>query len=530
MARLAPEIWIDQPQTAAPAPLTEAWQRQRLFEALARFIFQHSDPLLLILDDVQWCDSDTLEWLHFLLRFNPKARLLIVATLRQEEMTAEHPLTPFLGHLRYANQLIEIELSRLDPQETTRLATNLLGQEISADLAARLYANTEGNPLFVVETVRAEGNRGVEGWGSGGEETTNFPTPLLPSSPTPLPGKVQAVIKARLERLSPRAFDLACVAAVIGRAFVLDVLTQASDCDEDTLVRGLDELWQQQIIREQSDQRMGGVAGADTYDFSHDKLREVAYNSLSPIRRRHLHRRVAEALERLRASQLDMVSDQIATHYARAGQPAQAITYYRRAAAVAHRLSALQVAIAHLNLALALLPLLPESPERAGLELALQVAIGPLLLTTKGYAAPEVEQAFNRAWEICQLLGNIPQRFQVLWGLGRFYLVQANLARGLEAGQQLLEIAQRCRRAKPVSRSVQLGRCLFVSPRRAERGAPLLGRRHCAVRQGRTSQSCVDLRPGSGCRLPDARSMDALVSWLSGPSPGARPGRAGSGA
>ncbi len=443
VARLAPELWIDQPQTAAPAPLTEAWQRQRLFEALARFIFQRSDPLLLVLDDVQWCDIDTLEWLHFLLRFNPKARLLIVATLRQEEITTEHALTPFLGHLRYANQLIEIELARLDPQETTRLATSLLGQEISPALAAHLYANTEGNPLFVVETVRAEAGRGVGEWGNGGVETTSPPPPLPPSVSAPLPGKVQAVIKARLDRLSPRAFDLACVAAVIGRAFVLDVLTQASDCDEDTLVRGLDELWQQQIIREQSDQRMGGVAGADIYDFSHDKLREVAYNSLSPIRRRHLHRRIAAALESLRASQLDSVSDQIATHYARAGQPAQAIVYYRRAAAVAHRLSALQVAIAHLNQALALLPLLPEGPERAGLELALQVAIGPLLLTTKGYAAPEVEQAFNRAWEICQQMGDIPQRFQVLWGLGRFYLVQPNLARGLEAGQQLLEIAQR---------------------------------------------------------------------------------------
>jgi len=434
VARLAPELWIDQPQTAPPAPLTEAWQRQRLFEALARFIFQRGDALLLVLDDVQWCDSDTLEWLHFLLRFNPKARLLIVAALRQEEMSAEHPLTPFLSHLRYANQLLEIELARLDPQETTRLATTLIGQEIDPDLAARLYANTEGNPLFIVETVRAEGNRG---------DSLRYATPLFPHTPTPLPGKVQAVIKARLDRLSPRAFDLACVAAVIGRAFVLDVLTQASDCDEDTLVRGLDELWQQQIIREQSDQRMVGVASADTYDFSHDKLREVAYNSLSPIRRRHLHKRVAGALESLRASQLDAVSDQIATHYTRAGQPAQAIVYYRRAAAVAHRLSALQVAIAHLNQALALLPLLPEGPERAGLELALQMALGPLLLTTKGYAAPEVEQAFNRAWEICQRMGDIPQRFQVLWGLGRFYLVQPNLARGLEAGGQLLEIAQR---------------------------------------------------------------------------------------
>ena len=440
VARLLPDLLLEQPQLIAPAPQTETWQRQRLFEALARLVFQQNTPLLLVVDDIQWCDSDTLEWLQYLLRFaqttgtsqRAKARLLIIGALRREEVTTTHPITPFLRQLSYANQLSEIELARLAPEETAQLAANLLGHAVDPALAERFYTETEGNPLFIVETVRAEWGGGVGEWGSGGDERLP-PTPLLPHSPTPLPPKVLTLIKARLEQLSSRAYALVCVAAVVGRAFAVDILAQASDSDEDSLVQGLDELWQQHIVREQ---------GVDTYNFSHDKMREVAYGGLSPIRRRYLHRRVAQALETLRADNLDAVSDQIATQYERANLAGPAIAYYQRAAQVAHRLSALQEAIVHLTHAVALLPALPDNSARATQELALQVALGPLLLATKGYAAPEVEQAFQRAWALCQQTGATPQRFQILWGLGRFYMVKPELAKARDASRQLLALAQ----------------------------------------------------------------------------------------
>ncbi|CAN5716425.1 AAA family ATPase [soil metagenome] len=436
VARLLPDLLIEHPQLTPPAPFTETWQRQRLFEALARLVLQSSDPLLLVLDDLQWCDGDTLEWLHYLLRFKPKARLLLVSTLRREELLTNQAIRPFLLQLGYTNSLVEIELTRLSLQETANLAANLTGHAIDPVLSARLFADTEGNPLFVVETVRAELNREVER--SRGDDEPMTPAPSLLHSPSTLPAKVQAVIKARLEQLSPRAYELVFVAAVIGRAFPLDVLAQVSESDEDSLVRGLDELWQQRIIREQSTTELG----ADTYDFSHDKIRELAYTSLSPIRRRYLHRRVAQALESLRAANLTAFSAQIAVHYEYAGQAKQAIAYYQRAAQVAQQLSAIQEAIAHLTQAVSLLAALPDDRARAEQELALQVALGPLLLTTKGYAAPEVEHAFQRAWELCQHVGDTPQRFQILWGLGRFYMVKPNLAKGLSASQQLLALAQ----------------------------------------------------------------------------------------
>ena len=321
LARLLPELARAHPEWRA-APLTEEWQRQRLFEAVARALLTQSQPLLLFLDDFQWCDRDTLTCLRYLLRFDPQAHQLILGTLRADEIDAAHPLTALFLALRQSAQLTEIELCPLDEPETTALAANVLGREIESGLAAQVYRETEGNPLFVVEMARA-----------------------LPVGSRSLPPKVQGAIAARLAQLSASARELANVAATIGRDFEFDVLAKASGADEDMLVRGLDELWRRRIVREH---------GAAAYDFSHDKLREVICGSLSATRQRVLHRRVAEALETIHAAHLDSVSAQIAAHYDQAGRAEPAIAYYQRAAQVARRLYANQEAIAHYRRALAL--------------------------------------------------------------------------------------------------------------------------------------------------------------------------------
>ena len=127
-----------------------------------------------------------------------------------------------------------------------------------------------------------------------------------------LPPKVRAVIQRRLSMLSPAAQALAQTAAVIGREFTFDVLIRAGDQDEASVVQSLDELWRRQLVREQ---------GVDAYDFSHDKIRAVAYAGISPIRRRSAHLSVATAIEALNADDLDPVSGQVATHYELAGRP-----------------------------------------------------------------------------------------------------------------------------------------------------------------------------------------------------------------
>lgn len=330
IARLMPEL-----VATPPPPLTQQWQRQRLFEALTRAVLATERPLLLLIDDLQWCDRDTLEWMHFALRFRQGSRLLIIGTVRSEEITLEHPVVRLEDALRSEGRLAEIILSPLSRTETAELAGHMGGRALNSEQADHLYAETEGNPLFVVETLRAQFKVEELEWQANPAR-----------SMIDLPPRVRAVISRRLNQLSPVAHRLLDVAAVIGRSFTFEVLARAANVDEVGLVHGLDELWQRRILREQ---------GPDAYDFTHDKLRLVAYQELSTARQRILHRHVAEALEAEFSGEPDAVSGQIAQHYERAGLPALAVPYYRRTAIFAQRLYANEIAITHYRHALELL-------------------------------------------------------------------------------------------------------------------------------------------------------------------------------
>lgn len=427
ISRLLPELLVEQPDLTPPVLPNEAWQRGRLFDALTH-AFTHAasadthGPLLLVLDDIQWCDSETVEWLQHLLRQNPPPRLLIIGTLRQEAFDAQSTLASQINQLRRNGLTSEIAVHRLDAAQTAALANNLLGRQLEQSQSELLFSESEGNPLFIVELLRSN----LAALDSRRAATK-----------TSLPEKVLSVIESRLERLSPAALDLARVAAVIGRAFAVDVLAQASEIDEDRLVQSLDELWQQRVIGEQG----GKNASGEWYDFSHDKIREVVYGGLSPMRRRFLHRRVAHAIEAHAAMIPGGVDAQIAEHFEQAGDIPQAIHWLRRAAHGAHQRSALGEATFHLQRALNLLEAMPASPQRTADELAIQSSLGSLLLATQGYAAPEVERAFSRAWELCQRSDDSNLRFRILWGLGRYYFVLPNPEKGLEVSRQLLAIA-----------------------------------------------------------------------------------------
>ena len=134
VTRLLPELLVERPDLPRPEPLTERWQLQRFYEALARTVMAAAQPLLLLLDDIQWCDPETLEWLGYLLHFDRTARLLVVATLRPEEIDDGHPLASFLLNLRTEDLLTEIPLDRLTAAETVALAA--LVAENPLDLAA----------------------------------------------------------------------------------------------------------------------------------------------------------------------------------------------------------------------------------------------------------------------------------------------------------------------------------------------------------------------------------------------------------
>lgn len=457
VSRLLPELLTEHPDLPRYEPLSEYGQRQRFFEALARAVLAAPQPLMLLIDDLQWCDQETLEWLHFLLRFDAKAHLLVIASARMEEVATEHPLRALLLHLHATIGATEIPLQPLDAAETARLAAHLAGRELNETRALLLYHETEGNPLFVVETMRA------------GFDNSSPPEPhpaagasASPGARTPLlPPRVQAVIAARLARLSPPARDLAALAAAIGREFRLDVLMHAGSMDEDNAMRALDELWHRRIVRGQ---------GAAAYDFSHDKLREVVYAGIGLPQRHQLHRRIAQTLEALHAGDLDPVSGQIASHYERAGLAEQAIPYFHRAAEMARRIYANEDAINLLLRGLALLDQLPSGPARDAQELHLLMALAPIYRVIRGWTAPELERVIVRALALCETVGNDEQHVDALFGFQSMLVVQSNLEGVKRVAEKIAALFARAHRALSPLASVmeagadfQLGRILTAS-------------------------------------------------------------------
>jgi DNA-binding SARP family transcriptional activator len=407
VARLLPEVLIQQPDLPSPGPLTEAWQRQRLHEALSRAVLGGGLPRLLWIEDLQWCDRDTVEWLHYVLRFDGQARLLVLGTLRPEEVMNDQPIAGLLSALRHDRQLTEIAIGPLDATHTQQLAAHVAGCELDSGRADCLYHETEGNPLFIIETLRAGGDC----------------ADAHALSPT-----VQAVIAARLAQLSSQARELMELAATVGREFTFEILRRADGTDEKALVRGLDELWQRRIIRE---------IGTSAYDFSHGKLRDVAYAGLSSARRRLLHRHVAEALVAIHADDVDSISAQVAAHYQQAGRSDQAVSYYRRAATAAQRVYANQDTITYLSRAI-------ELVRAAGIE-----RYDLLLAREKLYALQGAREAqvcdLAALHDLAAVFDDPIKRVQVAVEQGNYWRDISDFSAAIAAAQQALTWIEQAR-------------------------------------------------------------------------------------
>jgi DNA-binding SARP family transcriptional activator/predicted ATPase len=430
IARLLPELLAEVPNLPRPEPLKENWQRQSFFQGLARVMDEVRQPLLLVIDDLQWCDGETLEWLHYLLRTDPEARLMIIGTIRADEIAANPPLQALMVDLHQVDRVVEIALEPLDVSETAYLAEHALGQDLDGETAQHLFLETEGNPLFVLESLRSGF---IGGKHSSTAAEVRKTAPIISTALSDrLPPRIRGVIAARLSHLSAPAHDLACLAATIGRAFSYEVLLEASGAGVNDLADWLDELWQRHIVRELTE---------NSYDFTHDKLREVAYAEVSPPRRRLLHQRVAGALELVYAADLDPVSGQIAAHYEAAGSIDQSIPFYLRAATLAQQIGAADKAIQLLNGALTLLYTLQESPERDLQELDLQLALGVSLVDEYGHGAADVLKVFGRAQELCQRLGK-PMNPPILRALAVANITGAQFRRAIDYGKQLLKLGE----------------------------------------------------------------------------------------
>jgi len=349
--------------------MEDPWQRHRFFEGLARALIGVGRPVLLVLDNLQWCDQETLAFVTFCLRLDPGARLMVAGTLRDDAGDEDPDLAGWTARMRAAGLLTELRLSPLEAADAAELAEAIRGRPLSADDAGLLQAATGGFPLYVIEAVRGGARPGPG-------------------------GDLASVLRVRLQAATPPARDVAGLAAAVGTDFSLDLLTEASDLQAGAVVEAVDELWRRRIVHE-----LG-----DGYDFSHDLLRDAAYAQVSPPKRWLLHRRVAQALELMHADDTGAVSAQLAEQYLRGGRPDRAVAYYRRAADVAAGLFAHAEAVRLNRLALALVRERPPGSGRDLEELAVLEAMAAPLNARQGFASPELQRTLERSVELAESL------------------------------------------------------------------------------------------------------------------------------
>ncbi|MGE5445107.1 MAG: AAA family ATPase [Ignavibacteriales bacterium] len=418
------------PESYPPLNLTPQRQKEKTQEALLAWLIKiaENQPVLFVVEDLHWADPSTLELLDLLVDQEHKAPNLTVLTFRPEFSPpwAIRATEVTIGW----SHLINLILTRLDRKEVEVMIENVAGDKaLPAEVVQQIIVKTDGVPLFVEELTKMV----IE---SGFLREKNGKYMLIAPLPTlAIPTTLQDSLMARLDRLTT-ARGVAQLGAIIGREFTYELIQAVSPLDEATLRRELTRLVEAEFLYQQ------GLIPKAKYLFKHALIQETAYKSLLKSTRRRYHQRIAQALEEQFTEIVETQPELLAHHYTEGGLKEEAITYWQKAGQKAIERSANIEAISHLTKGLESLKILPDTPERNRKELSLQTILGPALIVTKGYAAPEVKETYVRARELCQQLGETPQLFPVLTGLWSFYMMRAQLQVAYELAEQLLRLAQ----------------------------------------------------------------------------------------
>jgi predicted ATPase len=406
-----------------PLALTPQQQRQQTHDALVAWMLEEAErqPLLVVWEDLHWADPSTLELLGLLLEQVPIVPMLNVLTFRPEFT----PPWPTRSHMT------PLTLNRLERSQVEALILQLAGgKALPREVVQHIVTKTDGVPLFVEELTKMLLASDLLWEAADHYELTG---PLLTVA---IPDTLQESLMARLDQLN-MAREVAQLGAVLGREFAYDMLRALATMEDETLQDGLAQLVAAELLYQR------GRPPRATYIFKHALIQDAAYASLLRSTRQQVHQRVAQLLEVEFPETVATQPELVAYHYTEAGRAEQALGYWQRAGQRALQRSANLEAIGHLRQGLTLLPALPDTPTRTQQELELQMALGPALMATQGFAAPEVAQTYDRARALCQRVGDTPQLFPVLHGLWRFYVNRAAFPRAQEIGEQLLLLAQR---------------------------------------------------------------------------------------
>jgi class 3 adenylate cyclase len=396
-------------------------KKELTFEAMARQFHQLAErgPSLIVLEDIHWADPTTLDFLELFVETVVAHPILLVLTTRPEALpswaTRAHVTVQLLNALprAYAASLIT---------EVAEAVT------LPDEVVERILAHSDGVPLFIEELTKTVLDRSTSRKDDEGASLAAVLSADL------VPATLQASLMARLDRLST-CKEVAQIGSVIGREFSFELVRTLAGLPEARLREALGELLQSGLVAAR------GEPPDAIYLFKHALIQDAAYASLLRERRRAIHLRLAETLEK---DPMPNIEPQLlARHFAEAGQPAKAIDCYLQAAELATGRFALGEMVSCLRDGLRQLQYLPDSPETKRRELALQVSLGRVLVDHQGGGGEQVRAAFERAREICLELGEIAQLIRIDDGLTNYHFAHFELDQVLRYVEELREVGRK---------------------------------------------------------------------------------------
>ncbi|MDI4237547.1 adenylate/guanylate cyclase domain-containing protein [Bradyrhizobium sp. Arg237L] len=355
--------------------------------------FSAQRPTLCIFEDAHWLDASTLELLELVTSRIDRARVLLIVSCRPEFRPA---------WITHANTTLH-SLTRLSHSEVRAMIRELLsGASMPQPLLDQIIEKADGVPLFIEELTNSTLSAPLRS--RGAVERKAQPALLR------VPDTLSDALMERLDRVAPSR-RLAQIAAVIGREFSYDLLSAASQVDEEDMLSALSLLERADIIYRVD------VSPFVRFAFKHVLLRDAIYDSLLKSKRLQFHADIATILEHDFPELAENQPEVLAYHHQEAGNHPLAIRCWFKSGQRALAHSANVEAIANFRKALQLLSALPDTLERTRQETDIQLALGIPLIAVQGYASADTREAFSQARALCLRLGNIPEYFQALFGL-----------------------------------------------------------------------------------------------------------------
>jgi class 3 adenylate cyclase/tetratricopeptide (TPR) repeat protein len=405
-----------------PLDLTPQKRKEKTLQALVAQLegLAARQPVLMVWEDVHWSDPTTREALDLIVSRVPGLRVLVIITFRPEFSA------PWVGR----PQVSFINLGRLGPRQGEQVIALVAGSKtLPKEITEQIIDRTDGVPLFIEELTKTVIESGVV------IEAADHYAKSGTMAPTVIPATLQASLIARLDRLAPTR-EVAQIGAALGRQFSHDLITAVANMPQQRVEDALVQLGDAGLIF-----RRGSPPDAE-YTFKHALVRDAAYETLLRSSRQRLHAHIAGIIEKHFPEIATATPETLAHHFTAAGLASMAIPYWLKAGQHALQRSTLAEAITHLSTGLTLIPSITDEKLRIDLELGLQATLGLALTAAKGYAVPEVEKAYTRARELCNLVGEAPQLFPVLYGLFIFHWIRGQLPTARQDAEEMLSIGK----------------------------------------------------------------------------------------